>query len=225
MRTDFISKPAIRFPDGEMFIGVATYVIESDKITWSCPNKIRDTIEKSKIAYFTEPPNTEYINELNRIYENALSLPAGTINSVLYREYGPKLDRQLWDACVFLNSECSIARLEGRLKELFTDMKQIATAYVIDNQIVSVATDNSNGTVTVLTDPSHRKKGYASACLSRLVHEYRVIGKKLGFATEDDNEAAIRTAEKCGMYKWGYGYWIKVPPEKVEEFSSLLSDL
>jgi RimJ/RimL family protein N-acetyltransferase len=109
------------------------------------------------------------------------------------------------------------------LSECFFDAEQKSVAYIIDNTIVSIAYDNKNGSITVLTLPDFRNRGYATKCLQKLIEVYPK--NNLGYGTSIENKAAIRVAEKCGMIKTSIGYWIRLDSENGKVLFSQRQEL
>lgn len=76
----------------------------------------------------------------------------------------------------------------------------------IDGKIVAGAAttaENSQSAmvVAVCTDPDHRKHGYASACVTKLVKEYSELGKRLYLFY--DNTEAGRIYNRIGFHEIG----------------------
>ena len=74
-----------------------------------------------------------------------------------------------------------------------------------DGKIVSVCETNSQDAfvgakeINVYTAPEYRGKGYAASNAAAAAEYYKKLGYKVAYTSRIDNEASVKTAEKCGF--------------------------
>ncbi|MDC7240996.1 MAG: GNAT family N-acetyltransferase [Spirochaetales bacterium] len=202
-----IESPAHKFPNNEVFLSTVYLEKDSKKLTINIPESIIHIFQKELNIYlYTEFEIEKYINILEKI----LNFSQGTINYSETVSLVPKELTELWSDNVKINVEEHRLSKRSKLLDIYNDRNQIVSGYFKGNELLSVATDNGNGSVTVLTKDDYVNKGYATECLSKLIDEYEKRGIQLGYGTEKNNFSAIRVAEKCGMKLESYGYWIRL---------------
>ncbi len=153
-------------------------------------------------------------------FENNIEADNDSVFITICVSYEPEESFQITDSNLRYNQTDCIENIKpNALSECYIDLEQKSAAYIIDNTIVSIAFDNKNGSITVLTLPEYRNMGYATKCLKKLIQVYP--GNELGYATSTENKAAMRVAEKSGMKKTGMGYWIRL---KSKHESKLFTD-
>ncbi len=213
------------FENGEIFIATAYIENNTCTIKWNIPGPLIKPFalfaEKHEIHNLYEE---QILQKYVRWFENQLELTEGSIYVTTSVYYEPRGKIPVNDINIKYNQTDSAKGIvKNKLSEYFSDLEQKSTAYVINNEIVSIAYDNKNGAVTVLTLPEYRNKGYAVGCLKKLIALYP--GHGLGYGTSIDNKPAIRVAEKSGMTQTGTGYWIRVYPEAANGLCHQKPDL
>jgi GNAT superfamily N-acetyltransferase len=226
MNENIIRKQAAYFfENGEVFIATAYREDNSNDIIWNIPGTLIDD--------FTLFANANKINNLfdeqalskyREWFEHSIGAKKDSVFITISANYISKEKFNVTDNNVLYNQTASIENIKSnKLSENFIDAEQKSAAYIIDNTIVSIAFDNKNGSITVLTLPDFRNRGYATKCLKKLIEVYPI--NELGYATSIENKAAIRVAEKCGMQKTGTGYWIRLDSENGKRLFSQRPEL
>jgi RimJ/RimL family protein N-acetyltransferase len=217
--------PSHFFENGEVFIATAYMENNSHEIVWNIPSALIDDF--TLFANANEIKNIsdeKYLIKHREWFEQNIGAEKNSVQITISANYTSKEIVHITDSNLLYNQTDHIDNIKSNLlSENFIDLEQKSVAYIIDNTIVSIAFDNKNGSITVLTLPDFRNKGYATKCLQKLIEVYS--GDELGFGTDIENKAAIRVAEKCGMKKIGTGFWIRLDSEHGKELFSQKPEL
>jgi len=101
----------------------------------------------------------------------------------------------------------------------FQKAGRLAAAVLEGGRVVSLATDNGNGSISVMTRPEFWRRGLATGCVNRLIFEYHGEFHRLGYATTLGNVASQGVARACGMAEASRGYWVTIRPEAGRGFA------
>jgi GNAT superfamily N-acetyltransferase len=210
--------PSHFFENGEVFIATAYIEHNSNEIAWKIPSAlINDFTLFANANEIDNISDEQALSKYREWFEDNIGAEKKSVFITISVNYIRKEIFHISDSNLLYNQIYNIENIKhNTLSETFFNLEQKSIAYIIDKNIVSIAFDNKNGSITVLTLPGFRNRGYATKCLQKLIEVYST--NELGFATSIENKAAIRVAEKCGMQKTGTGFWIRLDSEHGNNF-------
>jgi RimJ/RimL family protein N-acetyltransferase len=219
---EVIEWPAHVFGNGEIFLSTADISYKDKKVYWRIPKSLSKEFKDSFTIDMEKPFSESTVKRYSKWFDDVIGLPQGSFTIDCSISYDSYTDSNLWTNNVVVNSDNLGETYVGEFSDSFYNKSQLSCAYIVGGEIISIANDNGNGSITIATMNDHQGNGYATECLNRLIHEYHSMGKTLGFGTTQGNKQAIRVAEKCGMKLSSKGYWVRLNPKKRKQYHDII---
>ena len=216
------------FPDGGVFVAVASLTLDRCSTIWSVPIGLEDQFRSlctaiSEQNCFDPSFLTSQSSDLNAM----LQLPDGTIQwrpaaAYEYIANTPPPDPQIKSYFNNVDALPPNTRTD-RMHDLYRRFRY-STCCIESEEIVSICVTD-NGAVSIETKPLYRRQGFGAACLMRITKELLELDIRPKYGTGYENTASRRTAVAAGFTLTEYMYWIEIAAARRAQVSDHLERL
>ena len=214
-------KAPIRFPDGGVFVATAEIFANAHRVEWYAPpvvhGFIRGLTELHEAGFEGDP---EHVDRARLGMTDAIGIDPRFLlwHRALNYEFGEITEPTDPSIPVYGNRTRDLppGTADNELTDIYRSSSD-AAACVVDGKIVAIAyADNSP--VSIYTSPEYRNRGFATACLRKLVIGIPPNRATPPYPTNIKNRPAQRVAEKAGYRRSEPSmYWIEIPGTVADE--------
>lgn len=216
--------PPVLFPEGEIFLSVASIDLSGKRIEWGVPGCLFSQMER--ILSKLRKEDIDRVNVHRKLAAQIDDLLAFKSRIVQWRRavefnYNQDEVRLLETEPAVYNRDVpkdSLIVLEckhDRFLSCFLTHPYCA-AVIEGNEIASICWHGGNRALSIATKEKFRNMGFGSSCVRMLTRRSLAEGRRLSIGTEADNHPLIHIAIKVGYELTNKMYWISLPAKYRE---------